>query len=567
MVWTFQYYNGSSWVNIANAVLNQTIDEINGQLELDFIIPNTSANMTFVQSNQQVQLLWGSSYGSGSSSFSGLLMAYKATFTQIECTVYNNTFEVMQKRQITGQFHTPEPFGTFAPVAANTVLAAICAACGMTAGSCPTTGVTIQFNSTDCYTAVQNLAALLNQNVWNVGTTINIGVKGNQTPVAVTVDTQSSVNFDRSKTAIAGVIIRGVNPTGQTIYGTAGSTGAGNNTVTLTNNAITSQASLNALASAYLESLAETNSGCPLEADIGQTALLNSGDLVTISNGAGLGLSGSYAIYRITKNLTKSTLEIVTPAGAFLALITETTSINGVISNLANSTAALNTLPGGSDSNVAAAAYLTLTDPNDVLTLVLGYQAAPPNTPFLTFNSANVTYLIPYISQADGAAATATITPLTGSPWTAPMIGLGTYAYPFLWVDQVFCFTDYLKSLESAYITLQSPLATGTVGSASVGSSGQFLQSQGAGAPPQWITYTPGSWNGGTVTAGITAPYFYSTAGNSYFGMGNAVDSAFPCNTGFWLAQVLLMVHWFSCQMIGTTPQFLHGMVVELEID
>jgi hypothetical protein len=49
---------------------------------------------------------------------------------------------------------------------------------------------------------------------------------------------------------------------------------------------------LNALAAAYLQSLAETNSGCPLEADISQTATLNSGDLVTISNGAELGLSG-----------------------------------------------------------------------------------------------------------------------------------------------------------------------------------------------------------------------------------------------------------------------------------
>ena len=152
-----------------------------------------------------------------------------------------------------------------------------------------------------------------------------------------------SVNFDRSKTGYAGVIIRGISSTGQVIIGTAGSTGAGNNTITLTNKAVTSLASLNALAAAYLQSLAETNSGCPLEADISQTAALNSGDLVTISNGADLGLSGNYAIYRITKNLTKSTLEIVTPAGAFLALINATSSINGVVASLANASAALQT--------------------------------------------------------------------------------------------------------------------------------------------------------------------------------------------------------------------------------
>ena len=215
MVFTFQYNNGTSWVTVPNALFNQIIDELNGQLELDFIIPNTSANLAFVKSNQQVQLLWGSTV-----IFSGLLEAYTATFTQITCTVYNNTFEVMQKRQITGAYNN---------VAANSVLAAICAASGMTPGSCPTTAVSIQFNSTDCLTAAQNLAALLNQNVYNTGSTVIIGVKGNQTPASIAVDTQSQVNFDRSKTAYAGVIIRGVSPTGQVIIGTAGSVGAGNN--------------------------------------------------------------------------------------------------------------------------------------------------------------------------------------------------------------------------------------------------------------------------------------------------------------------------------------------------
>jgi len=496
LTFTFQYYNGSSWVTIPNAVLNQIIDELNGQLELDFIIPNTSANLTFVQSNQQVQLLWGSTVV-----FSGLLMAYTATFTQITCTVYNNTFEVMQKRQITSAYNN---------AAANAVLAAICSASGMTAGSCPTTAVSIQFNSTDCYTAVQNLAALLNQNVYNTGSTVIIGVKGNQTPTAITVDTQSQVNFDRSKTGYAGVIVRGVSPTGQVIIGTAGSTGAGNNTITLTNNAVTSQASLNALAAAYLQSLAETNNGCPLEADISQTATLNSGDLVTISNGAELGLSGNYAIYRITKNLTKSTLEIVTPAGAFLALINATSSINGVVASLANASAALQTLPAGSDPNTSGM-YVTLTDNyGDVASLMLGNNTLLPMpssgfpASFLTFNSNYLTYIIPSVANQNGSAATATITPQSGSPYTAPMIGLGTYKYPFLWVDQVFCFTDFLNCLESSAITLLCPLNTGTIGSATVGSSGQFLQSQGSGYPPKWVTYTPGSWNGGTVTAATT---------------------------------------------------------------
>ena len=335
MTWTIQYYNGSAWVNQASTVIDQAIDELNGQLELDFIIPNTSSNLTFVQSNQQIQLLWG-----GTVVFSGLLMAYKATFTQIECTVYNNTFEVMKKRQITGQYNN---------VAANTVLAAICAACGLTAGSCPTTTVSLQFNSTDCFTAVSNLANQLNLNVYNSGSTVIIGTKGNQTPTSLIVDTQSSISSDRSKSGYDGVIIRGVNQYGQTITGSAGNTGSGYNVKVLSNKVALSQAALNALAFAYLQSLQQTNSGCPLECDISQAAALNSGDLVTISNGGDLGLSGNYAIYRITKNLTKATVEIVRPAGAFLNLIAASSNLANALGGLANSAQSLNTLPIGSD--------------------------------------------------------------------------------------------------------------------------------------------------------------------------------------------------------------------------
>src|SRR5208283_3287036 len=271
---------------------------------------------------------------------------------------------VMKKRQITGQYNN---------VAANTVFAAICAASGMTAGACPSTTVSIQFNATDCFTAASSLANILGTNLYNTGSTVIIGLKGNQTPTNLIVDTQSNVNIDRSKSGYDGVIIRSVDQAGNSITGSAGNTGAGYNVQVITSKTAMSQASLNSLASYYLQALQETNSGCPLECDIGQSATLNSGDLVTITNGAGLGLSGNYAIYRITKNLTKSTVEIVTPAGAFLALITETTSINGVISNLADNTASLQTLSSGSDSNVQQDAYLALTDnAEDCVILTLG---------------------------------------------------------------------------------------------------------------------------------------------------------------------------------------------------
>ena len=323
--------SGSTWVTKTDAVIDQIVDEINGQLgasgeqEFDFIMPNTPANLAFVEVDQQVQILWGSTVV-----FAGLLRAYKAKFLNITATVYNSVFELMKKQTITGKYSN---------VAASTILAAICAACGMTAGSCPTTTISTQFNATDCYTAALNVANILGLNLFNSGNTVNIAVKGNQTPTAITIDTESEVDIDRSKAGYDGVIIRGVDQAGNVITGSAGNTGAGYNVKTLTNKIAMSQSTLNSLATEYLQSLQQTNSGSPLVCDISQAALLNSGDLVTVTNGAAFGLSGSYEIATITKTLTKATIEIVHSVNDFSTLVDA----------MASATTALNTLPISSD--------------------------------------------------------------------------------------------------------------------------------------------------------------------------------------------------------------------------
>ena len=331
MSWTIQYLSGSTWVTKTDAVIDQIVDEINGQLgasgeqEFDFIMPNTPTNLAFVETDQQVQILWGTTVV-----FAGLLRAYKAKFLNITATVYNSVFELMKKQTITGKYNN---------VAANTILAAICTACGMTTGSCPTTAISTQFNSTDCYTAALNVANILGLNLFNSGNTVNIAVKGNQTPTSITIDTESEVEIDRSKAGYDGVIIRGVDQAGNVITGSAGNTSSGYNVKTLTNKIAMSQSTLNSLATEYLQSLQQTNSGSPLVCDISQAALLNSGDLVTVTNGSDFGLSGSYEIATITKTLTKATIEIVHSVNDF----------SNLVDAMASATTALNTLPISSD--------------------------------------------------------------------------------------------------------------------------------------------------------------------------------------------------------------------------
>ena len=332
--------SGSTWVIKTDAVIDQIVDEVNGQLgasgeqEFDFIMPNTPANLAFVEVDQQVQILWGSTCV-----FAGLLRAYKAKFTSITATVYNSVFELMKKQTITGKYSN---------AAASSILAAICAACGMTAGSCPTTAISTQFNATDCYTAALNVANILGLNLFNSGNTVNIAVKGTQTPTAITIDTESEVDVDRSKAGYDGVIIRGVDEAGNAITGSAGNTGIGYSVKTLTNKIAMDQPTLNTLATEYLQSLQQTNSGSPLVCDIAQAALLNSGDLVTITNGAAFGLSGSYEIASITKTLLKATIDIVHSSNDF----------SNLVDSMASSTTALSTLPVSSDQTQGASVSL-----------------------------------------------------------------------------------------------------------------------------------------------------------------------------------------------------------------
>ena len=560
MVWTIQYWNGSSYTVMPDAVFYQIVDELNGQFEFDFQLPNSTEYMAFVQKDQTVQLLWD-----GNVIFNGLLKAYTSNFTYITATCYNNTFELMQKSFITGSYANQAP---------SAILNAICAASGMTPGTCsPAIGtpsyISLQFNDTDCLTALQTLAATCSVNCWNSGSTINLSIKGNQSPTALTATTQSTVNFDRSKAQYTGVVIRGINAYGQAITGSAGvgstqpvqvqapvfSTGhtpvtqmfvefptnlqqgdvivlcyygqgstqnvqpsissifsgpvswaklqsyegswdalemwigtvtsstsplivvtttseatnwgiyateymnvtvplivdgkayalngdtdtattgvatasqanelwvgffanvappaaisganggfnmyggtvpsgqtiamayldkqavsagsasssanfaaqswgfgmvatlrgvgsyAGGSVIIMNERSVSDVPSLNALAASYLASMNTTNAGCPVVVDPSFGAMLNSGDIVTISNGAELGLpSGiTWSIYRVTKNLSKCTVEIVPYAGAFAALIAQASSLNGILTNISQTSTQLQTLPISSD--------------------------------------------------------------------------------------------------------------------------------------------------------------------------------------------------------------------------
>ena len=103
--------------------------------------------------------------------FTGRLVPLKYGKLEISCVAYNAVYEAMKAKTITADYTAGEQ--------ADTILAAICAAAGVTAGSCPSTEVAVRFDEAYCYDAAMFLCDCLNQDhSTSNGTTFNIAARG-----------------------------------------------------------------------------------------------------------------------------------------------------------------------------------------------------------------------------------------------------------------------------------------------------------------------------------------------------------------------------------------------------
>jgi hypothetical protein len=298
MSWAIQYFDGTNWVQKSDAVLKYIMQELNGHEEAVFLIPNTSENRNFVSADRRVRVTFR-----GTVVYAGKLCAYKLRRDEIECIVYNECYEIMKAR-----VHT----GSYTNASASTVLAAICNSAGVTAGSCPTTSVSLRFDRTPCYDAAVHLASVLGKDFWgdydaNGNPRFNIGDRVNSSPYpSVTVLEASEVAIDRAKKRDK-VIIRGVDASGNPIYAEAGS---GQNVAVFTERKASDLATLQSLAQAKLAELNRDASGVKLTVKITEAYNLVPGYYVNV-NVPELALSGSYRIYRITKRINDAEIEIL----------------------------------------------------------------------------------------------------------------------------------------------------------------------------------------------------------------------------------------------------------------
>ncbi|RLE67006.1 MAG: hypothetical protein DRJ38_00100 [Thermoprotei archaeon] len=292
--WKIEYYDDASWQPLAG-IIEHIVEELNGHKEAVFRLPNTSANRSLVVSDRRVRISFN-----GTVLFQGILSAVKYSQDYLQCKAYDECIVRMQSKVFTG---------TYDSTPANTILQAICDEAGVTAGSCPTTSVSVRFDYTICFDAATFLADVLNSDWWTDydeygNPRFNIGARGSDKGTLSYISI-SRRGIDRSKKRTK-VIIRGVDKDGNTIYGVAGS---GDSVAVFTEKKASDVATLNSLAAKKLAELNKESSGVSVTVKITDGYDLYPGDTVTISN-EHLNLSGSYRIWKITKKLAVCAVEV-----------------------------------------------------------------------------------------------------------------------------------------------------------------------------------------------------------------------------------------------------------------
>ncbi|MGD6850737.1 MAG: hypothetical protein ACQCN6_01600 [Candidatus Bathyarchaeia archaeon] len=290
--YSVEYLDGD-WTAL-KAEFQNTDETLNGYEEATFKIANTAANRALVASNLDAQIKFD-----GTVIFSGELSALEYENRKILCIVYNKVYEAMKRKTVTG---------TYEDTAADTVLAAICTAAGVTDGDCPSTHVSVRFERCDCYSAATWLAKAVTKDFYSSsGTTFNIGDRGSAKSLDNAKISVSNRGLDRSKKRDK-IYIRGCDENGVRVYGEAG---AGANVAVFNDKKASDEATLDALAATKLAELNTDDSGITISAKITLAAELYPGDTLTITKPR-LNLDGSYRIKRIVKSRISAQIDLNT---------------------------------------------------------------------------------------------------------------------------------------------------------------------------------------------------------------------------------------------------------------
>src|SRR3989339_39554 len=295
MGWTFEYYDDSEedWVEFTGGS-PEVVEELSGHEEATFYIPNTSANRTFVLSDQIVRLKLN-----GTQQFLGVLLGFEPSFTRLKCILYNGVYELLKRRVISARYvSTP----------ANGVAEVVRVAASLlnSLGACPTTAISVAWDQTHCFDAIVEIAKQLGKDYWTVdGSTLYIGTRGSSRSIDMSKVKVQSRGVDRSKKRDK-VHARGSDENGNALLGVAGT---GDDVAVVWPRNVDTLGALTALASRELAEVNSDDSAAVLRVPVTLAVDLHPGDTLTV-NVPEYFLSGSYQIKKITKKRCVADVEI-----------------------------------------------------------------------------------------------------------------------------------------------------------------------------------------------------------------------------------------------------------------
>ena len=295
MGWTFEYYEDTEdeWTAFA-AGSPEITEELSGHEETTFTIPNTAANRSFVQSDQIIRIFYGEEL-----QFVGVLLGFEPSATRLKCICYNGVFELLKRRVISGRYEN---------YAANGVAEAVRIAAGLLnpLGSCPTSQISVDWDQTLCFDAIEEIAKQLGKDYWTVdGATLHIGSRGSSKSIDTSKVKVRSRGVDRSKKRDK-VHARGVDTDGNQLMGVSGS---GDDVAVIWPRNVDTLAALNALASSELSKINTDDSSAVLEAPVTLAVELHPGDTLPLNIDEYF-LSGTYQIKKISKHRSTAEIEV-----------------------------------------------------------------------------------------------------------------------------------------------------------------------------------------------------------------------------------------------------------------
>jgi hypothetical protein len=285
--WKIEYFDDPNWVEKTDAVISEIVEQ-NGHEEATFFIPNTSANRTFVATDQDVRISFDEDQV-----FGGVLSAVEYTTKRLKCIVYISLFEALKKRVLLAGG------GTFWGIAANVLVAAILEYAGLSATVyCPTTIIVISFANCTCFDAIALIAKMLKKDLWvDADGDLHIGTRGSSKSFDGSLANVSERSIDRSKKRDK-VYVTGIDENGEAIIGEAGT---GVNAALFRCSSATTEPYLDMLAEEKLAEINTDDSSIPLTCPITSGISLHPGDTIPISKPE-LNLSGDYSIKKLTKH-------------------------------------------------------------------------------------------------------------------------------------------------------------------------------------------------------------------------------------------------------------------------